>query len=381
MFSNLSYFNRNKEIMKKYFFLAYILSLFSCTPDTEINTAITLFEGGTEGYACFRIPAIISSGKTILAFAEGRIGGCSDTGNIDLVLKRSVDGGKSWSDLQVVWDPGDNVAGNPAPVFDEATKTVFLLSTWNLGTDHEGQIIAGTSEDTRRVFVLKSTDMGKTWSGAKEITETTKQENWTWYATGPVHGIQVKYGTYKGRLLIPCDHIEADTKHYYSHVIFSDDHGKSWQLGGTTQQHQVNECTIAELPDGKLILNMRNYDRSKRTRKICFSKDGGKTWSDIVSDPGLPEPICQAALISHIPKKGKSVLYFTNPSSENSRQNMSLKISYDGAKSWADSLVLHSGPSAYSDITLLNKGKVGCLYEAGEESPYEGIVFEIVELK
>ena len=115
--------------MKKYILLAFILSLFACNPDTEINIPITLFEGGTEGYACFRIPAIISSGKTVLAFAEGRKGGCSDTGNIDLVLKRSVDGGKSWSGLQVVWDPGDNVAGNPAPVFDEVTKTVFLLST------------------------------------------------------------------------------------------------------------------------------------------------------------------------------------------------------------------------------------------------------------
>ena len=358
-----------------------IVCSFACTPEGRKDEPIILFNSGTEGYACFRIPAIISTGNTVLAFAEGRKGGCSDTGDIDLVLKRSTDGGRSWSDLQVVWDPGENVAGNPAPVYDEVSKTVFLLSTWNLGSDHESQIIAGTSEDTRRVFVLKSTDLGKTWSGAKEITETTKEENWTWYATGPVHGIQIKDEEYKNRLVIPCDHIEADTKHYYSHVIYSDDHGQSWHLGGTTPQHQVNECTVAELSDGQLILNMRNYDRSKRTRIICFSDDGGVTWSDIIPDQALPEPICQAAMISHIPKKGKPILYFTNPASSNSRQNMSLKISYDEAKSWSDSLVLHPGPSAYSDLTLLKKGNImACLYEAGEKSPYEGIIFEIVEL-
>jgi sialidase-1 len=148
-----------------------------------------LFESGTNGYNTFRIPAIIrTKDGTLLAFAEGRKNGSSDTGDIDLIVKRSADNGKSWSDLQVIWDDGENVCGNPAPVVDELTGKIFLLSTWNLGTDHESGIIKETSKDSRRVFIIESSDDGRTWSEAKEITSSTKQKNWTWYATGPCHG-------------------------------------------------------------------------------------------------------------------------------------------------------------------------------------------------
>ena len=342
-----------------------------------------LFYKGMDGYACFRIPAIVKAKNgDLLAFAEGRKNGCSDTGDIDLVLRRSKDNGDTWSSLEVIWDSGENVCGNPAPVVDLKTGTVWLLSTWNLGKDHEPRIINQTSEDTRRVFVLYSEDNGKSWSGAREITEDTKLQNWTWYATGPVHGIQLERGKYIGRLVIPCDHIEADTKHYYSHIIYSDDHGKSWQLGGSTPQHQVNECTVAELDNGNLILNMRNYDRSKRTRKISISEDGGNSWSDIYPDELLPEPICQASLIkSTWTVNSHSVYFFSNPASETGREKMTLKISHDQCKTWLESIVLHEGPSAYSDITIIKKNVLGCLYEAGEGSPYETITFKRVLLQ
>ncbi|MCA9080940.1 MAG: exo-alpha-sialidase, partial [Planctomycetaceae bacterium] len=99
--------------------------------------------------------------------------------------------------------------------------------------------------------------------------------DWTWYATGPGSGIQMEAGPHQGRLVIPCDHIQAQTKHYYSHVIYSDDHGASWRLGGSSPQHQVNECEVVELDDGRLLLNMRNYDRSHKARQVAFSNDGG----------------------------------------------------------------------------------------------------------
>jgi len=339
-----------------------------------------LFKSGSEGYNCFRIPAIVTTNTGILlAFAEGRKNGCSDTGNIDLVMKRSEDNGKTWSKLVVVWDDGDNVCGNPAPVVDRMTGAVHLLSTWNLGEDHESEIIAGTSKDTRRIFSLSSADDGKSWSKPKEITTSVKKENWTWYATGPGHGIQLEKGTHKGRLIIPCDHIEVESKKYYSHIIYSDDHGMTWQLGGRTNQDQVNECTIVELPNGNLMLNMRNYDRTQKTRKVAISKDGGLTWSDIYPDTNLIEPICQASMLKVIDKK-KAVLYFLNPASEDKREKMTLKVSKDSGKTWSVVHVLFSGPSAYSDLTLLSDGSLGCFYEAGIENPYEGIVFEVVKL-
>lgn len=338
-----------------------------------------IFKSGTEGYSTFRIPAIVTtnSGK-ILAFAEGRVNSSSDTGDIDLVMKSSEDGGKIWSPLKTIWNDGDNVCGNAAPVVDRETGEIHLLMTWNLGEDHEKEIIDGKSKDIRSVFVTSSTDDGVNWTTPKEITTSVKKENWNWYATGPCHGIQLKYGNNKGRLVIPCDHIEAGSKKYFSHIIYSDDHGKTWQLGGTTPQDQVNECTVAELPDGKLILNMRNYDRTQKSRKISFSKDGGLTWWDIQPNNALIEPICQASMLF---TEENETLWFLNPASENSRSNMTLKSSIDFGKTWQTVKVFNSGASAYSDLTLIDKKTLGCLYEGGIFSPYEGIVFTTFEIK
>jgi sialidase-1 len=343
----------------------------------DINDLDFLFKRGTDGYNTFRIPAVVTTNKgTILAFAEGRKRSSSDTGDIDLVMKRSDDNGATWSELMVIWDAGDDACGNPAPVVDRSTGIIYLLSTWNLGTDREPEIIKETSKDTRRVFVLISADDGKTWTKPYEITETVKKSDWTWYATGPCHGIQMESRKYRGRLVIPCDHIEAGTEKYFSHVIFSDDHGKTWKLGGTTPQDQVNESTVAELSNGRLLLNMRNYNRSIHCRMISVSNDGGMTWGFVHPDSVLIEPICQGSMLSYS-RKGSSHdrILFLNPADEKQRRNMMLRQSRDKGKSWPDSLVLYQGPSAYSDMTILQDGFIACLYEAGYSSPYEGIVF------
>lgn len=338
-----------------------------------------VFRSGDDGYETFRIPAIITakSGK-LLAFAEGRVNNSSDNGNIDFVMKTSDDGGKTWSKLSVIWNDGENACQNPAPVVDRKTGKIFMLMTRKLGTDKEPDIIEQKSTEAIRVFVMHSNDEGKTWSSPKEITNDVNPGNWTWYATGPCHGIQIEKGKYKGRMVIPCDHIEAGTKKYFSHVIYSDDFGETWKLGGTTPQDQVNECTIAETSDGRLILNMRNYDRTQKTRKISYSSDGGEQWSDLQSVETLPEPICQASILfSH--RHGK--LYFLNPADAENRVKMTLKSSTDSGLSWKTESVLHPGPSAYSDLTLIDKNTLGCLFEAGEKSAYEGIVFTTFEIK
>ncbi len=347
-------------------------------PDQN-NELNYIFKSGTEGYSTFRIPAIVTtkSGK-ILAFAEGRVNSSSDTGNIDLVMRSSNDGGKTWGPLQIIWNDQDNVCGNPAPAVNHETGEIHLLMTWNLGTDHEHEIIDGKSKDTRRIFISTSLNEGIGWTQPKEITQSVKKKNWTWYATGPCHGIQLKHGINKGRIIIPCDHIEAESKKYFSHIIYSDDNGKTWNIGGSTPQDQVNECTVAELPDGKLLLNMRNYDRTQKSRKISYSENSGLNWQPIKPDSALIEPICQASLLF---TADNNTLWFTNPAHETSRLNMTLKESEDFGKTWNIAKVLHPGPSAYSDLTAINKNILGCLFEAGLSNPYEGIVFTTFEKK
>ena len=190
------------------------------------------------------------------------------------------------------------------------------------------------------------------------------------------------HGPNQGRLVIPCDHIEAETKHYYSHIIFSDDHGASWKLGGTTPQDLVNECEVVELAGAKLMLNMRNYERTQRTRQTAASDDGGLTWHDQGHDPALIEPICQAAIERYRWPQGEQpgVVLFSNPASTNGRVRMTLRASFDEAKTWSHAAVLFGGPSGYSDLAVLSNGQIGSLYEGGRENLAESIIFTTVPL-
>jgi len=285
------------KLIFSYVMLMVTMSTMALSDEQSLKT---LFKKNGFGYACFRIPALVVTNQgNILAFAEARKMGCSDTGDIDLVMRKSTDNGKTWSDLKIIWDDGENVSGNPAPVVDEETGHIHLLTTWNNGNDKESDIINETSIASRDIYHQVSTDEGENWSKPKNITKSVKLPNWTWYATGPVHGIQLKKGLHNGRLIIPSDHIEAKTHRYYSHIIYSDDHGATWQLGGTSPLDQVNESTVVELSNGDILLNMRNYARSQSpVRQVAISHDGGLTWENQHLEEELPEPLCQAALLN-----------------------------------------------------------------------------------
>ena len=352
--------------------------LFAAEKPAAAQDGKPLFVSGQDGYHTYRIPALaVTPQGTVLAFCEGRKKSASDAGDIDLLVKRSTDHGKSWSGQRVVWDDAGNTCGNPCAVVDRDTGTIWLLATWNRGDDHERAIIEQTSKDTRRVFVIHCTDDGRSWSAPREITADVKKKDWTWYATGPGSGIQIEHGPHKGRLVVPCDHIEADTKHYYSHVIYSDDRGKSWKLGGTTPEHRVNECEAVELAGGKLMLNMRNYERSKKNRQVAVSEDGGLTWKEQRFDEALIEPVCQAAIERYRwpDRTSRGAILFSNPASKSGRVNMTVRASFDEGQTWPVSRVLHSGPSAYSDLAVLGNGQIACLYEGGQTRAAETIVF------
>lgn len=349
---------------------------------------VDVWTSGEGGYHTYRIPAVLRAPDgALLAFCEGRKGGRGDTGDIDLLMKRSADGGATWSEQRVLWDDGDNVCGNPCPVLDRDTGMIFLFLTHNLGHDHESEIISGTSEGTRTVWVMTSADGGARWSAPREVTDSTKRKDWTWYATGPGVGIQLEVGRHAGRLVIPCDHIEADSRRYYSHVLLSDDHGATWRIGGRSRRDQLNECQVAELDSGELVLNMRNYNRQKQARAVSRSTDGGESFGEVTWDETLPEPICQAGMVTVCASRGGGVverwLAFSNPASPNRRERMLVRVSYDGGRGWHTAALLHGQAAAYSCLVDLSAGSsnaVGCLYERGQESPYERITFQRVAL-
>jgi len=342
-----------------------------------------LWRSGSDGYHTYRIPALaVTRDNTILAFCEGRKHHRGDCGDIALLVKRSTDGGASWSRQSIVWDDPGNTSGNPAPVVDMESGAIHLLMTWNRGDDHERDIINGSSKDSRRVYVTTSKNDGMTWSSPEEITGAVKQSDWTWYATGPGHGIQIRQGEHSGRLVIPCDHIEAGSKDYYSHIIYSDDNGANWNRGGRTPQAQVNECEVVEISGGRLLLNMRSYAPGARARQVVLSADGGMSWADQRTDPALIEPICQASIIAcpDEERPASPTLLFANPASASQRVNMTLRGSRDEGATWPGQITLHAGPSAYSDLAVAPDGRILCLYEGGEQDPYEFLRLAILEL-
>ena len=344
-----------------------VLFLFAAPAAAAEPVHVPVFTSGREGYHTYRIPSVIVAPKgTLLAFCEGRKGGRGDAGDIDLVLKRSTDGGKTWGPLQVVWNDADNTCGNPCPVIDAKTGTILLLLTHNFGTDTEAKIVNGTGKGSRTVWLTRSTDDGATWSEPAEITKSVKKPAWSWYATGPGVGIQLK----TGRLLVPCDSKSDGGKVRESHVIVSDDAGKTWKLGGVVGP-LCNECQAVELADGRVMLNMRTY-RGNNRRLVSFSDDGGDTFSKPIADDALIEPVCQASILKAPGERGG--LLFSNPSSFK-REKMTVKTSRDDGKTWTESVVLHSGPAAYSCLTVLPNGQCGCLYERGVKQPYEEITF------
>jgi sialidase-1 len=344
-----------------------------------------VFVSRQDGYHTYRIPALIATtNQTLLAFCEARKNSGSDTGNIDLLLKRSADGGKTWSEQQVVWDDGPNTCGNPCPVVDETTGIIWLLLTHNPGNTGEARIKERKTAGTRTVWLSRSVDDGKTWASPVNITAATKDPSWGWYATGPGVGIQILHGTHRGRLVIPCDYsfqgsdragrgraIEGG-----SHVIYSDDHGQTWKLGGTVSP-QMNESQVVELSDGEgsLLLNMRNTAKAN-CRAQSLSHDGGQTWSAPEYSPELVEPRCQASILRYNWPNGKEpgCLLFSNPASP-SRRELTVRLSRDDGKTWPVSKTLHQGPAAYSCLAVLSDKSIGCLYECGQTNAYEKITF------
>lgn len=318
-----------------------------------------LFEARTEGYYTYRIPGIIVTSKgTVLAYCEARQDSRSDWANIDILMRRSTDGGKTWGPRQKLADIGNSTVNNPVAIVDRKTGAVHFLYCVNYG----------------RCFYMRSDDDGKTWSRPVEVTDTFEKfrpdYNWNVIATGPGHGIQLR----SHRLLVPVWLSTGGKRHRPSVVstIYSDDHGKTWNRGDIIvrdgpQFKNPSETLPIQLHDGRVMLNIRNESKQAR-RLVSFSADGATNWSKPLFDEELFEPICMAGIIrlSEKPKYQKNRILFANPESgSRARKNVTIKLSYDEANSWPVKKVLEPGISGYTDLTVGPNGTIYCFYERG----------------
>jgi sialidase-1 len=320
---------------------------------------------GTEGYACYRCPTLaVSNTGTVLAFCEGRVHGHKDEDDMDVVLKRSTDGGKTWGPLQILANDGKNPCKCQCPVVLPSGR-ILLVWLWNQWIPSE------KDRTTREVYVMFSDDDGVTWSQSRKITDSVYESDWQWYGTGPCHGIVMRSDPYKGRIVIPARH-NTKSSRMVSHVIYSDDNGDSWKIGGSAPRPQTTECTVVELSNGDLMLNSRNQNDRENHRVVSISKDGGRTFTENWLESQLVEPRgCQASLLFHSvnSETQKGNILFSNPANAQYRSDGTLKLSQDDGRTWTNSFRYAKQPApnftGYSDLALMPDQSIGILHERG----------------
>lgn len=331
-----------------------------------------VFVSGQEGYFAYRIPAIETAPDgALLAFAEGRKYNLGDPGHegndIDLVLRRSTDGGASWSSVILIEDPGELwSAGNPATVVDRQTRRVWLFylrckpgrntSSARPGTD-DSQILARTSDDN-----------GLTWSVPVDLTAVSRDladPKWRCSVVGPGGGIQTR----AGQLVMPAWRFEP----WGVFAMFSIDHGKTWQRSELVPGLVGDECQLVELDDGRLMLDARQQRGSHRWH--AFSSDGARTWTSPI--PGVAvTPVCCAIERFSLTTDGhdRNRILWTGPAGPG-RSNLVVRVSGDEARTFSRERRIAEGPAAYSDLTILADHSVGVLWERGVDRGYQFITF------
>jgi len=363
---------------------------------------VPVFVSGEDGHKSYRIPAIVGlPNGELIAFCEGRVGGSDDFGDINIVMKKSKDKGKTWANMQTIVDYEKLQAGNPAPVVDLTDPAypkgrIFLF--YNTGNNHESEVRKG--KGLREVWYKTSVDNGATWSEAVNITLQTHRpkqpqinpaynfnEDWRSYANTPGHAMQFQSGKYRGRIYVAANHSAGEPQPRYAEGrafgYFSDDHGKTFRISNDIQMPGGNEATAAELSGNRLMMNVRNQKGDVKARIIATSSNGGEKWDTAYFDKNLPDPVCEGSILT-IGKKGKkNILAFCNAADTTRRDNLVLRISFDDGKTWNKNITVDNhgkdrNNAAYSDIVKTSDQKIGILYE---KDNYTRIVFTEVKWK
>lgn len=377
--------------------ISILISLLVSTVYAQ-QQEVTVFKSGTDGYKSFRIPAIVKTPNgELLAFAEGRVNGSGDFGNIQIVSKRSTDGGKTWGALQVVASNDTLQTGNAAPVVDRTDPAypkgrLFLF--YNTGNAPENMVRKG--KGLREVWYKTSTDNGLSWSAPVNITlqvHKPKQpqvnsaynfnDDWRSYANTPGHAIQLAAGKYKGRIYIAANHSAGEPQKHYADGrafgYYTDDHGKTFKLSDEVSFPGANENMAVELSGNKLMMNIRNQLGNIKQRIVAVSSNGGQTWDTTYFDAHLPDPVCQGSILNLGKSKGKAIIAVCNDADTLHRDNLTLRVSFDEGKTWKQNYVIAKSPegykgdySAYSDLVAVDQKHIGVLYEKDD---YKQIVF------
>lgn len=325
----------------------------------------------------YRIPALLcAKDGSLLALCERRIG-LHDHAENDIVLRRSADGGRSWQELQVIADEGGDSLNDPCAVVLDSGRILLRYTRYPEGvhqrvSKHTVMAEAGYGgAKTTRIYICQSDDHGRTWSSPREVTRRMRRET-SISVGGPGVGVQLRQGPHKGRILLANYEgvrIDARRRGFRNSVSISDDGGKTWRLSPAMDDTalapaQGNEPQLAVCADGSLLFSARLLGSRVPGRKLCWSRDGGETWSAPVLSTELSTPACMSSVVGYRLAEER-VLIHSLPHDPKRRANGSLFVSRDGGRHWSKLRSLGPGGFAYSCLAVLPDGDLGCLYETG----------------
>ena len=358
--------------------------VFPATASAEpmlINTDV--FTSGNEGYHTYRIPAVETAPDgSLIALAEGRKynrrGAGAGNNDVDLVMKRSTDNGRTWSKLTVIDDPGERWSvSNPTTVLDRTNGRIWLFFVRNRPGCTSAAARPGT--DDCQTWLRYSDDHGNGWSEAVDITNVARDvENWGVSYFGPGGAIQDQ----TGRLIVPVARTtgrrDAENKlvdsPWNAFVIYSDDHGGTWQRGRLLPDRDwASENQLVELADGRILMDARQMTGPQRTTAI--SDDGGVTWSR--PQPGVTVTHVACAIERYTLKSAggdRDRILWTGPKGPG-RAQLVVRTSYDEGRTFTNERQISTEKAAYSDLTILNDKTIGVLWERGVKKGHDFISF------
>jgi sialidase-1 len=353
-------------------------ALLACCAAASSAHAASMFEqtdvfvSGRDGYAAYRIPAIeVAPDGTVLAFAEARRHGLDDPGfgkqEIDLVLKRSTDAGRTWSGMKVVEHAGEGwSAANPCTIVDRQSKRIWLF--YLRGKPGRNTYTARAGTEDVGTFARSSDDYGRNWSQPIDLTTVARDMSdpkWRTTVIGPGGGIQAR----DGRLAVPAWRFEP----WGVFAIISDDHGRTWRRGEFVPRVSGDECQLVELADGTWLFDVRQQRGEHRWR--ATSRDGGRTWSQQRAGETVTRVACAIERLT-LRSNGddRDRLVWTGPKGPD-RSNLVARVSYDEGITFALERQLYAGPAAYSDLATLLDKSLGVLWERGTNRSYQFITF------
>ena len=258
---------------------------------------------------------------------------------------------------------GEELIGNV--YFDYSDKNIFRVS------------------NTNYLWMSYSDDDGKTWSAPKDITYGIRKDWMHFLGTGPGTGIALHSGPHKGRLVIPVyttNNVSYLSGSQSSRVIYSDDHGETWQAGEAVNDNrpvgnqtihsstmnnpgaQNTESTVVQLNNGDLKLFMRGLTGDLQ---VATSKDGGATWEkDVKRYADVKDVYVQMSAI-HTVQDGKEYIVLSNaggPGRYNGLVHLA-RVEANGDLTWLKHNPIQSGKFAYNSLQDLGNGEFGLLYE------------------